>query len=469
MSLRNNSILKESGHKALWIAITTIWLTSCSKFLHVPDPNNQLLTSDVFSNDNSASSAIAGIYSDLMTSSNLRGNITILAGMSADELIPTNSFATQSYIQFESNSLQVNNPDVSTTWSSIYPYIYDANACLQGIAASSGMSQSVKNQLTGEAKFIRAFCNFYLTNIFGPVPLILSTDYRVNSQLPQTPMQAVYKQIELDLKDAMQLLSGDYNFSNGEKTRPTRWAAIALLARVYLYEQNWEGASAMADTVISSNQYSLNPDLNAIFLMNSDEAIWQLFPVIPGIDTHEGNLFIPFDNTTIPNFLLAGSLLNSFENGDNRKSAWIDSTFVNGQTYYYPYKYKVSGGDMMTEYYMVLRFAEQYLIRAEALAHLNQITASVTDVNVIRERAGLQSLPVNITADSCLAAISHERQIEFMAEFGHRWFDLKRTATADAILGPLKNGNWQPYDTLWPIPLSQLNANPFLTQNSGYK
>jgi hypothetical protein len=460
---------KKSRHITLWIVIIAICIPSCGKFLNVPDPKNQLLTSDVFSNDNSASSAILGIYSDMMTNSNLNGYVTVFSGMSADEIIPTSNFAITSYIQFENNSLQADNPDVSSTWGTIYPYIYDANACLQSIAVSNGMSESMKKQLTGEAKFIRAFCNFYLTNLFGPIPIITSTDYSINARLTQNSIPAVYSQIETDLKDAIQLLSRDYSFSSGEKVRPTSWAAAAMLARVYLYEQNWTASVAMADTVINSNMYSLNPDLNEIFLANSPEAIWQLIPVAPGIDTREGNIFIPSDQSTIPNFLLRNDLLNSFEVGDNRKAAWIDSSVVNGQPYYYPYKYKISGGDELTEYYMVLRLAEQYLIRAEANAHLNQIAASVDDINFIRQRAGLPTLPETITFDSCLSVVGHERQIEFMAEFGHRLFDLKRTEMADAVLGPLKPGNWQTYDTLWPIPLSQLNADPFLTQNPGYK
>ncbi|HWY33389.1 MAG TPA: RagB/SusD family nutrient uptake outer membrane protein, partial [Nitrosopumilaceae archaeon] len=78
-------------------------------------------------------------------------------------------------------------------------------------------------------------------------------------------------------------------------------------------------------------------------------------------------------------------------------------------------------------------------------------------------------LSESISTDSCLTAIAHEMQIEFFTEFGHRWFDLKRTGTAGAILGPIKSNNWQSYDTLWPVPLSQINADPFLIQNSGYK
>ena len=451
------------------LTAATSCLVSCKKFLDIPEPPNQILSSDVFSNDNSASSAIVGIYSDMMANSYLNGYVTILAGMYADEITPTSSYSTASYIQFETNSLLANNQDAEATWAGIYPYIYNANACLEGITASKGMTQLMKNQLTGEAKFIRAFCNFYLSNLFGPIPLVITTEYKTNSKLFRSPITDINKQIESDLQDAMSLLSSDYRFSNGEKIRPNRWAAASLLARTYLYEQNWEKASELADTVINCNLYSLDMDLNDIFLLNSSEAIWQLLPVRPDRNTLEGNLFIPADTTTIPNFTLRDDLINSFEAGDNRRTNWVGSLAVSGQTYNYPYKYKVKAGDELKEYYMMIRLAELYLIRAEAQAHLNNINASVNDLNIIRQRSGLQMIPNSISSDSCLKAVAHERQIELMLEIGHRWFDLKRTGTAEAVLNAVKPGTWQLYDTLWPIPRSQINADPNITQNPGFQ
>jgi starch-binding outer membrane protein, SusD/RagB family len=451
----------------IWLLPLTIGFSSCEKFLNVPPPKNQLLTPDVFSNDNSATSAVTGIYSDIMTVSNINGYMTVFCGMTADELIPTTSIVTPSYLQFENNALQVNNPDISTTWGTLFPYIYDANACIEGISTSTGMSQAYKNQLTGEAKFIRAFCNFYLVNLFGPVPLVTATDYRVNASLTRSSEDSVYHQIELDLQDAFHLLSSDYSFSSGEKIRPTKWAAAALLARSFLYQQKWPEAIAMADTVIESGLYSLNTNLNDVFLMNSDEAIWQLFPVIPDLNITEGNLFLPSDPAVVPNFIYQNNPLNSFEPGDKRRASWVDSSVVNGQTYFYPYKYRALIGSAPTQYYMILRLAELYLIRAEAYAHLNLLSSSVENLNVIRDRAGLPSLVSPVTMDSCLNDVAHERQVEFMTELGHRWFDLKRTQMAGTVLSPIKP-DWQATDTLWPVPLSQINADPFLTQNPGY-
>jgi hypothetical protein len=117
---------------------------------------------------------------------------------------------------------------------------------------------------------------------------------------------------------------------------------------------------------------------------------------------------------------------------------------------------------------VVLRFAEQYLIRAEARAWQNKIEDAVTDINAIRLRAGLHELEKNISKEECLQAIEQERRTEFFAEWGHRWINLKRTGNANAVLSKVKS-NWQYYDTLYPIPFAELETAPNLEQNPGYE
>jgi hypothetical protein len=115
---------------------------------------------------------------------------------------------------------------------------------------------------------------------------------------------------------------------------------------------------------------------------------------------------------------------------------------------------------------MVLRLAEQYLIRAEARTNMGDINGAQLDLDSLRARAGLP--PTSATnATELQAAIAHERRVELCFEWGHRWFDLKRTGKADSVLAAEKPG-WRNVDTLYPIPLSQLQANTSLTQNNGY-
>jgi hypothetical protein len=247
------------------------------------------------------------------------------------------------------------------------------------------------------------------------------------------------------------------------------------LARVDLYLKNWSDAEAQASSIISNTtNFNLNPDLNQVFFANNPEAIlqWKLNTThSPYNATSEGNFIIPNSNTIYPEVYIRNELLNAFEVGDLRKAAWTDSTTYAGTVYYYPYKYKIGPAQRIpngpaTEYYMVLRLAEQYLIRAEARAYQNNIDGGAADVNLLRTRASLPNISVSTQSD-LLAAIAHERRIELFAEWGNRWFDLKRNGFADSVLAPIKP-LWQSYQQLYPIPAAERQLNPNLSQNPGY-
>ena len=159
--------------------------------------------------------------------------------------------------------------------------------------------------------------------------------------------------------------------------------------------------------------------------------------------------------------------MDSFEPGDLRKTNGIGTEITNGQTTYYPLKYKIKSGTPVAEYYTVLRLSEQYLIRAEAEARKNDIDPAVTDLNIIRQRANLPNIPTTIDNQACLAYIEKERRIELFAEWGNRWLDLKRTGRSEAVLSLVKS-NWQASDTLYPIPQIDIQNDPHLDQNQGY-
>jgi hypothetical protein len=173
--------------------------------------------------------------------------------------------------------------------------------------------------------------------------------------------------------------------------------------------------------------------------------------------------------------------VNSFEVGDLRAKPknWIDTITVAGTKYYFPYKYKVNNSpgvtkpSGMTEYFMMLRLGEQYLIRAEARAQLGNIGGAQNDLTAIRARAGLGATTANDKA-SLLAAILDERRHELFTEWGHRWLDLKRTGNIDAVMSvvtPQKSNGviqWQTFQALYPLPLGDLQKDINLTQNPGY-
>jgi hypothetical protein len=447
---------------SLCFMMLVISLNSCNKFVEIPTPPNQLSINTVFSDDKTATAVITGIYTDMEVSSAFASSLTILPGMSADELLYTSS--DMGYTQFANNSIAINNPNNDAVWR-IYKYIYQANSAIEGITGSTQVTPATKNQLLGEAKFVRALCNFYLVNFYGKIPLVLSTDYRINAVLSRTATDSVNNQIIADLKDAQSLMSADYVSS--ERVRPNYWTATALLARVCLYTGDWKEAETQASAIISSGLYTLS-DISSVFVKESNETIWQLMPVSPGFNTQEAASFIPGAPDQIPVFPLTEDLVNDFESGDMRKDFWTGNTTVDGTTYYYPFKYQINGPEPLNEYHIVFRLAEQFLIRAEALAMQNDGDGSVSDLNIIRERAGLPDLSSPLDATQLAAAIEQERRIELFAEWGHRWMDLKRTNRADAVLSILKGASWQSTDILWPVPQTQRNADPFLSQNPGY-
>jgi len=436
---------------------------SCKKFVEVSSPKTQITTPTVYSSDATAISAIEGIYSKMMEggfASGYQSSVTMLAGLSSDEFINY----SQNFQDFYTNSLSAVNLDINQLWTDAYSFLYQANAVLEGLSNSTMLSSSIKTQLEGEAKFLRAFFHFYLLNLWGDVPLVETTDYRTNAIASRTSIANVYQQIIMDLKDAQSQLSDDYSYSNNERTRPNKWAATALLSRVYLFMSDWINAEAQSTMIINNtSRYSLVSSLDDVFLINSSEAIWQLMPVIQGQNTWEARLF------TIQDLIaLSDQTVNAFESGDNRKNSWVNSYTDATGLHYYPFKYKISAdNEPLGEYSMVLRLAEQYLIRAEARAQQNNISGSQEDINLIRTRAGLPNTTAN-DKTSLLFAIEHDRQIELFSEWGHRWFDLKRTNRANAILAPLKGAGWQSTDAFYPIPQSELLNDPNLIQNPGY-
>ena len=487
--------------------VATLVLASCKKLVSVAEPINTITTTEVFSTEAQANSAIVGIYTEMINGSSgatgassdpggstfSAGLTTMLAGLSSDDLIYNQG--SGAYELYNTNHLLYNDVSVNGIWAPPYSYIYGANSIIGGIAAStaSSLSDSVRREITAEAKFVRAFSYFYLTNLFGDVPLVLTVDFNQTAGMARTPQAQVYQQIIQDLKDAQAALPGDYSVGLGERIRPNQWAATALLARAYLYTGDYTDAATQAGAVIGNTaEYSLVSSLNGVFLKNSTEAIWQLQQNTsdPGIGTAtpEGVLLLPNPlNTGFAEYSLSPQLLGAFETGDQRRLDWVDSTndadpgiyagVGTGGMYYYPYKYKTgsynySVGGTATEYYMVLRLAEQYLIRAEAEANgaAGGTSAAIADLNVIRGRAALPALSPSLTQAQVITAVAHERQTELFAEWGHRWLDLKRTGQADAVLSviPLKQPWLGAYQLLYPIPYTETVDDPNLVQNPGY-
>lgn len=441
--------------------------TSCKKYVEIDPPQNQLISNLVFENDQTADAAVAGIYSQMNAyNGGLSVNASFLPGFGAKEFYY--AFSNSAYDEFKNNSLSSDNSRVNSFWEGPYSLIYQANSIIEGLNKSTKVSAPVKKSLLGEAKFFRGFFYFYLVNFFGDVPLILNTDYKVNTLLPRTNKDEVWASIINDFKEAQAGLPNTYTGS--ERIRVNQGAATTMLARTYLYTKKWDLAEAEATKVIADPQYKLLPDLTKVFLKGSQEAIWQLQTIntsTTGVNTWEGFSLVPVSPTARGYYNLTDDLLNSFETNDSRKRDWTKTYATGGNTFYYPYKYKIRTKSPVEEYTMALRLAELYLIRAEARAQQSKLSLAKDDLDVLRLRANLTVLTSTLTKEQMLLAVEQERKVELFVEWGHRWFDLRRTGRALSVLTPL-TPNIKSTDLWYPIPQAARNTNPNLTQNAGY-
>src|SRR5690606_16282228 len=209
-------------------------LQSCEDFVDIDSPNFQMVTGDVYSKEKTTIAAVQGIYNQLYMANFSTYGVSLLGSMSSDIL----QARTETYLPFDQHELfSINTPDASfnqNIWSSAYNIIYLSNRALEGLETAD-ISDDLRKNLRGQVLFIRAFSYFYLTNIYGEVPLLLTSDYNNNAIAPRNSTEDVWQQIESDLNDAISLLNTTTEYKNDERFYINRFAAEAFRARVYLY------------------------------------------------------------------------------------------------------------------------------------------------------------------------------------------------------------------------------------------
>lgn len=452
--------------RAVCSAMTLI-LFGCTEFVEVEPPKNTLVSETVFNNAATVESALANLYYDIREQGMVSGTtgLTPVLGIYSDEL-DYYGFNTD-LAQLYRHDLLASNGITTNWWSQAYHTIYGANDIIRGVEASEVLSIDERKKFRGQALFIRAYMHSLLVSIFGDVPYIESTDYLENNKVSRMAAEEVYGNIIADLNRAVDDLEGLETTTN-ERVVPDHFVAKALLARMYQYEENWDMAISLSSEIIDA--FPLENDIDNVFLKDSRETLWQLkaddqYP----LNSREAEQLII---RSIPGqtYALTEDLLMAFEVNDQRKDRWVDSMsdMENTTTLFFANKYRAGINETESlEYSILFRLSEQVLIRAEGRARLGDIAGSRVDLNAIRKRAGLPDNTAD-TAGELLDDIILERKIELFTEQGLRWFDLKRTDMADQVLGALKP-NWQPTDVLFPIPESELEANPnLLPQNDGY-
>ena len=449
--------------KALSFSIFFFLIISCEK-LEVETPDHLLIGETVFTDAKTVEAAILGLYANLRDKVLLTGSIKGMSnvlGNYADEITYVSSYGLAEE-QFYRNNLLASNESISEIWNESYNSIYAANAILEGVTDSEYFTEEQSNVFTGEALFVRALVHFYLLNLFGDVPYITSTNHLENKSASRLPENEVYVLILADLQRAHSLLP-EFDIS-GEHLRPNKYVVAALMARCYLYTEQWSLAEEYATEVIENNGWE--SALENVFHKSSQSTIWQFSPNYNGDPTQEAETFIVFFAPPSER-ILSDEVFEDFEEGDLRKEVWVGEVSDDSQIFYFPFKYKVGPGENnSSEYSIVFRMAEQLLIRAEARTKLGNLAGAQADLNKIRLRAGL-SETLATSESELLDAILRERRVELFTEHGHRFFDLKRTGNLDNVLG-YKPG-WNTSDMLFPIPEKELLLNPnLLPQNNGY-
>lgn len=460
-TLYTNSIL------FIWLAPFLLLLGSCDSFVDVELPGSQLSSTAVFKDYSTANAALTDIYSKIRDRGLLTGNGSGLSnqlGNYTDELVPYGMPSNTSF-NFYFNTLLPTTPDMADYWNATYNQIYAANAIIEGVAISNGLTTTQKNQLSGEALFIRALSHLYLVNLYGDIPFVTQTDYKSNSVVTRMPAEKVYELIIKDLQESEQKLGT--NYSNTHRILPNRYAVKALLARTYLYSGAFAQAANEASAILNQTELYHLEDLNEVFLIDSSETIWQLQSADEGQNTQEGLFFI-FQSGPPPSVALSENLVQSFSSDDQRLSAWIQPVSDGTSVWYHVFKYKEQDYTPVSlEYSVVFRLAEQYLIRAEARANQGDLIGAKEDLNKIRNRADLKNTTA-VSKEEILQAILLERKWELFTEHGHRFFDLKRFGELDSQLSPVKPG-WKTTSRLFPLPQTELSTNPNLRpQNPGY-
>ena len=447
--------------------ITAMMLSSCEDFIDVGNPQMQLSGETVFEDVATADAAMVHIYSRLQNTVMVTGDpqgLSISIGAYADELVSYSNYGLPDE-RFFTNNLLADDRSISALWSDSYNLIYATNAVYEGVNKATSLGDQDKKRLLAEALFVRCYIYYFLTNLFGDIPFATTTDYVVNNTLTKKGTVEIYELLINDLQQAAGLLPSEYNGSN--RVRPNKETVLALLARVALASGRYDLAVAASSSVISQPLYTFSDNLQTVFEINCPGTLWQLAPAADGLNTLEAQNFF-FEAAPPATRSLSNDLYTAFEDGDLRKTSWIGTVSDGASEFYYPNKYKLTAltGQSM-EYSIQFRLEEQYLIRAEANARLGLVSESLTDLNVIRARAGLDETTA-VSQQEALQANLRERRVEFFTEHGHRFFDLKRYNLADAVLGQVKPG-WDATDVLLPLPQNELLRNRnLLPQNEGY-
>ena len=445
-------------------AAALLAVAGCDRVLDT-EPETSLPQTEMIVDAATAQAALNGAYDALQSGSYYGLDMLMMGDLPADNAVWTGTF--QFLGDVATNRIQADNPEVTDMWTALYRQIDRDNVVLQRVPTVAGLAESVRNDVTGQAHFLRALSYHNLVKYWGAVPLVLEPVAGPGDaqQRTRAPVEQVYAQILSDLDRAQATIA---NTTNMRYATPT--AARALRARVMLYRAGLPGNAA------SAADYQAALDAANAVLQGRDTLVVPYADLFTasGTNTSEDIFRITFNATetnSLSNYYLqvgraevapSPNLDAAYSAGDLRK-AWSIRPSGNTNRPLNGNKYSARPG---TEHVHVIRLAEMVLIKAEVLARQNRLAEAVAEYNKVRVRAGLRRhvLGTDVTTQaSVLTAIDVERRLELAFE-GDRWPDLVRTGRAVAVKGISDRAG----QALFPIPLRDIRTTPGLTQNPGY-
>ncbi|WP_158563320.1 RagB/SusD family nutrient uptake outer membrane protein [Chitinophaga silvatica] len=487
--------------------------SSCKKFLD-QTPVSSTTTGNAYKTGDDIEAALTGAYNSFMSTNFYQWEIYAHTDVRSDNAYCGGSNDVD-YYQLDMNSIPNTNGSVYRAWTELYAAIARANSVLVNIdnIKDESLTDVRRQQIIGEALFLRSFHYYQLVSLWGGVPLERYSNSAASKDinLPRATAEQTYTFIDSCLQVAVRNLPASYGADNVDKVRATKGAAYALLAKIWAQrpEKNYTKVSLYCDSVLLQG-YSLVTNYTYLFDGNHNyntESIME----IPYIANTSGvvnwgteMLYPTHDNGQVPNdtwqryCVPSRTLVNAFEKAGDlvRKNAsvsfesapWSDDYWnpCGASDIAVPFAFKAhnpsnwSGGD----HTYLLRLADILLLKAEALAMLGDLEHSASYVNDVRSRVNLPDISGDSKLDM-LTKILNERQLELAFEW-QRWNDLIRYNVAVSTMnglnetyyicnddGSMKKGgainyNFNDNKTLLPIPLTELQANPNLTQNKGY-
>nr|WP_299419751.1 RagB/SusD family nutrient uptake outer membrane protein [uncultured Emticicia sp.] len=439
----------------LLVGASVAFMTACDGRLDVK-PTQSIEESSALATSQDVEVTLIGAY-DGLASNNLYGGAVQYSGELLGDDAEVRFAGTFSTLdELWRKTMTTTNGQTQSTWLQAYNTINRANNVL---ASLDKVEASKKASFEGEARFIRGLVYFDLVRLWAKawgdgdnatnlgVPLVTTPTRTVNESdsRPRATVAAVYTQVLEDLTKAEALI----NDKSGTGL-VTKYAAQAILARVYLQQGNYAAARDAANKVITSNQFSLTPTFAEAFedASNESEMIFKVIVTDQDGSNDLNTFYAPSTYQGRGDIRIQAKHLALYPAGDSRGTFFVRASNNN-----FTAKYLDQYGDVP-----VARLAEMYLIRAEANHRLNTVIGAtpLADINLIRVRAGAKALT---TID--LNSILVERKLELAFE-GQQVHDAKRLKRSVGAL--VFNDN----KLVIPIPQREIDTNKSLVQNPGY-